>query len=137
MPLTALATATAAGLTVLSAIHVVWALGFAWPFAEEARLTRTVFNLRPGAPMPGAAPLSLIAVVLLFAAATALWLAGPHGVGVTLLGAVFAALFLARGVGTYLRRGQTAEPFGTLDRRIYAPAALALALSFAVLILAG
>jgi TRAP-type C4-dicarboxylate transport system permease large subunit len=57
-----------------------------------------------------------------------------------LTGAVIAAVFVVRGIAGYVpawRRRHSAEPFATLDRRIYAPLCLALGAGSITILLRG
>lgn len=81
-----------------------------------------------------------LGVALLVAAAglTALLLTDPApSPALTLLGAVFALIFLARGALGFIptwRRAHAVEPFAGLDRRVYSPLSLFIGAGFVILI---
>lgn len=118
-------------LIMLAVLQVLWGIGFWFPIADEALLTRTVIGFRGQTKMPGAVPCALVAVALL-AAAMSLW--GPHGGLRTAMIAVVALVFFARGIAAYVWRWRwlTPEmPFARLDRWIYGPLCLVMAAGFA------
>lgn len=134
--------------TVLAAIgvlHAAWGLGSHWPCESEASLVRTAGG-SPGATRmyPPSACFTVAAMIVgisvwpLFAAGL---LPAPWPSWLTLLaGAGIAAVFVARGVAGYVpawRRLHSAEPFATLDRRVYAPLCLAIGTGFFILLLRG
>ncbi|MCR9137025.1 MAG: DUF3995 domain-containing protein [Alphaproteobacteria bacterium] len=125
-------------LFAVSAIHLIWAAGYAWPCADRQTLLRTVVgnpNLKafPSAGLTFAAALA-IAAAGLFAllAGGSISLAQPRWLLISGL-AVLAAVFLARGVSSYtIMRiwSRPDEPFATLDRRYYAPLCLIIGTGF-------
>ncbi len=120
-------------LIVLAALHLLWALGWWFPLAEERALARAVVGARGIERMPGAVPSSLVVVALLFAAAWP-WF-GPSGLKTSGLAAL-TLVFLGRGAASYLpawRRIVPEQPFATLDRRAYGPLCLALGAGFLIL----
>lgn len=117
-------------LVALAALHLLWAIGYWFPLAQEAALARAVVGREGMTRMPGALPCALVVVALLFAAAWP-WLA-PGPLRTAGLGGL-AGLFALRGAASHLpgfRRRHAAEPFATLDRRAYGPLSLALGAGF-------
>ena len=138
--MTALSACLGAALLAAAALHLLWAIGYWWPIRDEAALARAVVGARGIARMPGAAACSAVVVALLFAAMWARTLVRTDHWIVTAVGVALAAAFLARGAATYaglMARLAPEQPFGTLDRRLYAPLCLAFGAGFLVLSLAG
>jgi hypothetical protein len=131
--MTALALILGAGLLVIAAVHLLWALGIWFPYRDEERLVRTVVGLRGEARMPGPIPCALVVAGLTVAAGLPWIAAGPiRQAGLVLAATVFAI----RGIVPYRpfwRRLTPQEPFATLDRRVYGPLCLGIALGFAIL----
>lgn len=121
----------------VAAVHLLWAVGYWFPFSNEEKLVAAVVGLRGATRMPGAIPCALVTVVLLFAAAVPWW---PQG-WLRLAGlGFFAGAFALRGAAGFTRpwrRIARQEPFARLDRRLYSPLSLALALGYLVLLLAA
>lgn len=118
-------------LIMLALLHVMWGIGFWFPIADEAALTRAVVGFRGRTKMPGAAACSLVALALLAAAFSLWW---PHGPLRIAMIAVVALVFFARGIAAYVWRWRwlTPEmPFARLDRWIYGPLCLLMAAGFA------
>lgn len=125
-------------LFVVSAFHLAWAAGSAWPCADRQTLMRTVVgnpDLRafPSAGLTLAAALAIAAagVFALFAGGI-LSLPQPRWLLTGGL-AVLTLIFLGRGLSSYtLMRvwSRPCEPFATLDRRYYAPLCIILGTGF-------
>lgn len=143
--MTALAIALWAVLAAIAALHAAWGLGSHWPCASEESLVRAAGGTPgarrmypPSACFAVAAMLAGVSAWPLFAAdllpaAWPGWLTEVAGVAI-------AAIFMARGIAGYVpawRRLHSAEPFATLDRRIYAPLCFALGAGFITLLLRG
>jgi TRAP-type C4-dicarboxylate transport system permease large subunit len=132
-------------LAAIAALHAAWGLGSHWPCESEASLVRTVGGTPgatrmypPSACFTVAALLAGISTWPLFAAGLlpAVW---PDWL-TRLAGAGIAAIFAARGIAGYVpawRRLHSAEPFATLDRRVYSPLCFALGAGFLTILLRG
>ncbi len=129
----ALSLLASAGLIVIAALHLMWALGYWWPIKDEAELARAVVGSKGITKMPGAAATSLVVVALLFAAAwpwfpdTALKSLGLFGI---------AVVFQIRAVAAYspmMKRACPEQPFRRLDETIYAPLCMAFGVIFMIL----
>lgn len=125
-------------LFVVSAFHLIWAAGFAWPCPDRQTLMRTVVgnpDLRafPSAGLTLAAALAIAAAGLFALFAGGIFsLAQPRWM---LSGglAVLAMIFLARGLSSYtIMRvwSRPCEPFATLDRRYFAPLCIGVGTGF-------
>ena len=132
-------------LGAIAVLHAAWGFGSHWPCESEESLVRSAGGI-PGAKtiyppsscFAVAALLAGVSVWPLFAAGLlpATW----PGWLTLLAGAAIAAVFLARGVAGYVpawRRLHSAEPFATLDRRLYAPLCFALGAGFIIILLRG
>ncbi|MCW5747658.1 MAG: DUF3995 domain-containing protein [Alphaproteobacteria bacterium] len=139
-----IAIALFATLAAIALAHAWWAAGGIWPAADAAALAHGVIGdgrrRMPPAWMSGA-----VAAVLAVVAVWPLLLAGllaptvPQA-AVVGVGAVFAAVFVVRGIAGYMpawRRHFAAEPFATRDRRYFSPLCLVLAAGFAALLVEG
>lgn len=136
-----LAMLLAAILLVLAAIHAYWAVGGIWPARSEKALARAVVGA-PGIsrmPPPGAS--FGVALALVMAALWPIMTLGMVSIPVPLTvfrlaGWLLAAIFLVRGVATYLpafRRIFPEQPFARFDRLAYGPLCLVLGIAFLVL----
>jgi len=124
-------------LVALALLHILWAIGFWWPIRDERRLVAAVIGIRNAHRMPGPIPCALVAVLLL-AGAMCLWL--PPGTLRQTALLVAATVCLIRGFVPWrpLWRSLTpTEPFATLDRRVYGPLSLLLAVGFAAKVIEG
>lgn len=125
-------------LLTVALAHFLWAVGSKWPVRDPHLLARTVIG-KPGIErVPRLASL-VVSLLLLGAAAIGAALADPlsGGLLLTICGAVLALVFGLRGLAGYTaawRARFPLEPFATLDRRIYSPLCLVVALCFAVLV---
>lgn len=132
-------------LVLIALVHAGWAFGMHWPARDETALIRTVIGTPGMTKMPGTGLTLGVAVLIGLAGVCALWLGGVlvlplPGWLQTVTGGGLALVFAARGVATILAALIGAgplrvrvEPFATLDRSLYAPLCLLLALGFAVL----
>ena len=126
-------------LLTVSIAHFLWAIGSKWPIRDPALLAHTVI----GAPGVERVPrLAALVVALLVLAAAAIGSAlgdkTSGGLLLTLAGIVLTLVFGIRGVLGYTswwRARHPIEPFATLDRRIYSPLCLIVAVCFAVLVI--
>lgn len=121
----------------IAALHAYWALGGFWPGRDEESLARLVVGGPPGMRFPGRAATWAVVAVLAGGAAVVLAAAGvvsvpaPRGLvrGAALLG---AAVLLVRGVEGFvdirLRPDTAASPFARLNRLLYSPLCVVLAL---------
>jgi hypothetical protein len=126
-------------LLTLSALHLYWGLGGRWPGHDAASLREMVVGTR-GSRMYEFGPSAMVAVALAAAALIVLWgqspLAGGLHVWIVYGGyAVLILVFGLRGLATYLTpifdyaRGTA---FFDLNRQIYSPLCLAIALGLIV-----
>ena len=126
-------------LLAIAIAHFMWSMGMSWPIRDKAMLARTVIGRAGATRVPRLASL-LIALLVLAAGIVGLALADKTGGGIwlTLIGAVLAAVFLARGAIGYTagwRAQFPEEPFATLDRRNYSPLSLFIGAGFLLLVL--
>lgn len=131
--MTALALLASAGLIVIAAVHLLWALGFWWPIKNETELARAFVGAKGVETMPGAVPCSLVVVALLFAAA---WPWFPDTMLKTLGLFGIAIVFQFRGAVAYAQfwKGMTPEqPFRRLDETYFAPLCIGFGLVFMIL----
>ncbi len=130
-------------LFIISALHLLWASGSAWPCSDRQSLLRTVVGHPDIKRFPSAPLTTAVALAIAFAAIIALWAGGaitlplPLWIRTTGL-VVLAAVFLLRGASSYTPRrvwGTPVEPFATLDIRCFAPLCLALGAGFTWLLI--
>jgi len=127
-------------LLMVAVAHLLWSFGNTWPIRNEALLAQAVVG-RPGITrMPNRGISFVVAVLILAAGIVALSLADPvsGGMGLTLLGALLAVVFVARGVAAYTpgwRARFPTEPFASLDRKNYAPLCFWIGAGFLILVL--
>jgi hypothetical protein len=127
-------------LLAVAIAYFLWSLGRTWPIRDKQLLARTISG-RPGvAAMPPRWTSFLVALLVLAAGIVALSLADETAGGLWLdvVGLVFAALFLVRGIAGYTPQWRAAfpgEPFATLDRKNYSPLALFVGAGFLILVL--
>jgi hypothetical protein len=123
----------AAGLAAIASLHVVWATGSAWPLEHRDALADAVIGRAEGeVPSPAAC----LAVAGLLGAAASLvggWPAGKPRVRRAGVTGVVVTLSTRAGLGLtghtdLLSPGSNSRRFRELDRRIYSPLCLALAL---------
>jgi hypothetical protein len=126
--------ASAVLLAGISALHVVWATGSGFPFADEQSMADTV----AGTPRAPRAPETVVVAGLLAAAAALVADVAPVPQGIRRLGVgVVAAVLATRGALGVSGRTAVLVPwtpsdrFVELDRRYYGPLCLALALGAA------
>ncbi|WP_428542184.1 DUF3995 domain-containing protein [Profundibacter sp.] len=109
-------------LTMTALLHIAWAFGVTWPAKDEQALVNAVLGVEGASKLP---PLGLTLVVaggMIAAGIIALWGAGvvsmPFPDWIRSAGlAVLAAIFLLRGVVTYLPFPMPAsQPFYRLNR---------------------
>ena len=143
--ITLLAVVLWAALAAIAVLHAFWGLGSHWPCESEESLVRTAGGTPgatrmypPSACFTVAAMLGGVSTWPLFAAGL-LPAAWPSWL-TALAGSAIAAVFVVRGIAGYVpawRRLHSAEPFATLDRRIYAPLCFALGAGFIIILLRG
>jgi hypothetical protein len=124
-------TATAGGLTALAALHLAWAVGSSFPFADRATLADRVIGSDT---VPGPTPCVAVATALTIASAAAggrvagpSWMRRMMAVGVAAVLGTRGALGLA-GRTDLVSPGSDSVAFRRLDRRVYSPVCLLLAL---------
>jgi hypothetical protein len=132
-------------LGTIATLHAAWGLGSHWPCESEASLVATVGGTPGARRMYAPSACFTVAALLTGVSAWPLFAAGllpaawPDWL-TRLAGAGIAAVFVGRGVAGYVpawRRLCSAEPFATLDRRIYAPLCLALGAGYIAILLGG
>ncbi len=127
---------TAGSLVAISGLHVYWCLGGVFPAKKREDLGPTVVGGPRGMKMPSAPITVLVAglflgagIVPLVASGVVPFAAPAALVKVATLG--MAGVFLARGLYGYVDRKLRPEtvgtPFEMLNRRVYSPLCLALA----------
>ncbi|MCF2905420.1 DUF3995 domain-containing protein [Octadecabacter sp. CECT 8868] len=131
--MTALALLASAGLIVIAAVHLLWALGYWWPIKDETELARAVVGTKGIEKMPNAAACSMVVVALLFAAA---WPWFPDGAlkSLGLLGIAF--VFQIRAAVAYApfwKRNSPEQPFRRLDETYFAPLCIGFGVIFMIL----
>lgn len=132
-------------LSVIAAIHVFWGLGGTWPLRTSQELINAVVGTKNMTRMPKLWLTLIVAVGIAAAGVFALWGGGivelplPLWMRNTSL-AVLTAIFLLRGVASYLPFGpitDTVEPFRTLNSRYYGPLILAIGTGYLLLLLSN
>ncbi len=130
-------------LLATASIHVLWGFGGTWPLRTKQELINAVVGAKGMTRMPGKFLTLLVAVGIAAAGVFALWGGGvvdlplPSWMRIASL-AVLAAIFLLRGVASYLPFGpigDTVEPFRTLNMRYYGPLILAIGVGYLSLLL--
>jgi len=124
---------SAGGLLGIAALHAVWETGSSWPMSDGAALSDGVAGRSDGVSHTAAECLAVAGALTLAAAFVAgrprrlpaLQRAGAAGV-ISVLGT--RAAFGLAGRTDVLSPGATSERFRALDRRVYSPLCLALAL---------
>ncbi len=124
-------------LLLLSALHVYWAAGGAWPAVDRATLADTVVGGPAGSKFPSTLATALVAVGLAGAAVTITIASGlvswaPAVTAARAAAWLLAALLLLRGVGGFFearfRPAIVGTPYCRLNLTIYSPLCLTLAL---------
>ena len=134
----ALSILLSAVLGITGLVHLAWAFGSTFPYANEQALARAVVGRRGITRMPPMAASAFVALCLFGASLWALllgrlveapvsdWLVAPGGL-------VLAAVFLMRGVIGILPTFEQAlpeQPFLRLNRLFYSPLCLLIGLAF-------
>ncbi|MDF2798983.1 MAG: hypothetical protein K0R85_1727 [Devosia sp.] len=127
-------------LLAASFAHLLWSFGATWPIRNEQLLAQTVIGTPGVTRMPSRLVSLAVAIGTLAAGIVALALADHDsgGATLTLVGALCAIPFLARGALGYTARWaeRTPEPsFRFNDRRVYSPLCLFIGIGFLVLVL--
>lgn len=133
-----------AALTVIAAVHFLWAAGGVWPCSDEQNLARTVVGTRGIDQMPARWTSAAIGAVLLFAALWALFLRqvlpiSPPRLVILIGGMALAYIFVLRGVLGILpsfERVAPEQPFVRLNRLVYSPLSLIIGAAFMLLVIA-
>ncbi|MFN4024213.1 MAG: DUF3995 domain-containing protein [Hyphomonas sp.] len=126
----------------LGLLHLVWAAGLSFPFANQQALARSVVGRRGITQLPSRAAVCFLGVLLLLAAAAS-FLLGHHGWMSTAtklimlpVGLFLSAIFLLRGIVAILpafERAAPEQPYLSLNRRIYSPLSVLIGFSFLAL----
>ncbi|KCZ94192.1 DUF3995 domain-containing protein [Hyphomonas johnsonii] len=134
----------AALLAVIGLVHLAWAFGSTFPYANEQALARAVVGRRGITRMPSMAASAFVAACLLGAAVWALmlgrvvvlpvstWLLLPGGLALS-------GIFLFRGIIGVMpafERALPEQPFLSLNRRIYSPLCVLIGIGFLGLVFA-
>jgi hypothetical protein len=139
---TILASAIAAVLFAIAALHAYWGVGGVWPGSDARSCARTVGGFPGATAMPGPMPCFAVAAAILIVAIVALAQGGlirlplpDAAVATATFGA--ALVFVARGVAGYTsawRQLTPEQPFATLDMRYYSPLSLAIGVGLLALL---
>ena len=129
-------------LSATAFVHILWGFGLTWPLRDQQTLINTVVGAKGMTQMFSLWLTLAVAAGIAAAGVFALWGGGVVTLPLPLWMrpaslAVLAAIFLLRGVASYLPFGplyNTVEPFRTLDMRYYAPLILAIGLGYLVLL---
>ncbi len=123
-------------LSLIAALHLLWATGSTWPLDDPAQFARTFVGIESDRATPGAAITTAVALLIFAAGVLPVWVAGhislplPSWCGPVSMW-VLVAVFGLRGLSTYaLPNLPRAEPFKSLDRRYFAPLCLLLGAGF-------
>ncbi len=123
-------------LSLVAALHFLWASGSTWPVKDPKDFARTVAGVDSDKGIPGVGLTALVALLILAAAVLPLWtthfiaLPLPEWCRPTSMWVLFSVFFL-RGASTWaLPNLPRAEPFRTLDRLYFAPLCLLLAAGY-------
>lgn len=129
-------------LAAIAALHAAWGAGMRWPCRDEQALVALVVGYsRPRMPAPVqclAAAGAILAAAVVLAMLARFWRPSLPAGAVTLLGIGMTGVFAVRGVAGYLpawRARFPRQPFARLDRLIYSPLCLCIALTCAGLLL--
>jgi hypothetical protein len=128
-------------LAAIAALHAAWGAGLRWPCRNEQTLvTLVVGYARERMPTPVrcfAAAGAILAAAVVLAALAGFWRPSLPAGGLTLLGIGMTGVFAGRGVAGYLpawRARFPRQPFARLDRLVYSPLCLCIALTCAGLL---
>ncbi len=143
-PMDMIAILLASVLAAAGLVHLIWAFGIHWPIKDETALARAVVGARGIEKMPPRLASLFVATCLFGAALWALMLRGfvPDIVSkyiVMLGGLALFAVFIGRGVFGVLpafERAMPEQPFLKLNRMIYSPLCVLIAIGFALLVIA-
>jgi hypothetical protein len=124
-------------LVTIAIAHLLWAIGSRWPIRDPQVLANAVIG-RPGVTRIPRLGALFTGLFILAAAAIGTALADPASGGLllTLAGGLLTAFFAARGVAGYTAAWRAAHPiasFAALDRKVYSPLCLIVAVCFLVL----
>ncbi len=127
-------------LTVTALLHIAWGVGVTWPAKSEQALVDAVLGMEGASKIPSLGLTLAVAGGMLAAAVIALWGAGvvalplPEWIRTAGL-ATLAAIFLLRGVVTYLPVPMPAvQPFYRLNRLYYSPLILVIGAGYLALL---
>ncbi len=126
-------------LLMLALAHFLWSFGNTWPIRNETLLAQTVVGTPGVSRMPNRFLTFIVSLLALAAGIVALALADHTSGGwwLTLIGALLAIAFIARGVLGYTagwRARFPTEPFATLDRKNYSPLCFWIGAGFLILV---
>lgn len=138
-----LGTLLAVILTSLAFLHLIWAAGATFPFANQQALARSVVGRRGITQLPSRSSVALLAVLLLLAAVAA-YLMGNHPADLPRAaklmlapaGLFIGGIFLLRsivGVLPAFERAAPEQPYLKLNRRLYSPLCALIGAGFLML----
>lgn len=128
-------------LSLVAALHLVWASGSTWPVANREQFARNFIGTDSGDHTPCKALCAQVALLIFAGALLPLWttdiITSPLPAWSRPLSMwVLFTVFALRGLSAYaLPNLPRAEPFRTLDRRYYSPLCLLLAAGYLAIIL--
>jgi hypothetical protein len=132
-------------LTLFAIFHIIWANGIFWPAKDEQALVKMVIG-EPNMRKIYSSKLTYsVAIAFIIAAIFALWggnvIALPLPLWIRELGVfLLAFIFGTRGLATYMiakQLGEKTQPFKMLDRTIYAPISIIIAIGFIYMLVKG
>ncbi len=136
-------------LTGLGILHLLWAMGIHFPYANEQALARAVVGRRGITQMPSAAACAFVAFWLFVAAFWAAALGGLMGIPLlherlakwllAMGGIAAGAVFIGRGIVGVLpafERALPELPFLKLNRRLYSPLSFLIGVGYILLVIA-
>ncbi|WP_457650605.1 DUF3995 domain-containing protein [Profundibacter sp.] len=129
-------------LTATALLHIAWAFGVTWPAKDEQALVNAVLGVEGVSKIPSPRLTLAVAGGMIAAGGIALW--GARVVSLPLPDwictaglAVLAAIFLLRGVVTYLPVPMPeVQPFYRLNHLYYSPLILAIGAGYLALLTA-
>jgi len=130
-------------LTLISLVHLRWASGSTWPAKDEHNLVKMVIGEPNMHHMPSKKFILIIALLIFISGIIALWggnaIALPLPLWIREFGLfILAFIFGTRGLSTYMiakQLGKRTMPFKALDRALYAPISLLIAIGYIILLI--
>jgi len=130
-------------LTLISLVHLRWASGSTWPAKDEHNLVKMVIGEPNMRHMPPKKFTLIIALLIFISGIIALWGGNAIALPLPLWIREFSLFILAfifgtRGLAPFLiakQLGERTMPFKALDRVLYAPISLLLAIGYIILLI--